>query len=168
MNSIFKRRSIRKFSDKSVDESIIKELLTAGMSAPSAGNCQPWHFIVIDDKQKLQDIASFHPYAKMVAQSPIAILVCAEPAREKHVGFWPQDCAAATQNILLYATEKGLGNVWVGIHPKEDMKKEFVERFDIPEGIIPFGLIPIGYAAEEKQPNQRYLEERIHKNNWGK
>jgi len=166
MDVILKRRSIRKYQDKEVSESKINEILKAAMSAPSAGNQQPWHFIVIDDKQKLDKITEIHSYAKMAGDCDKAILVCGDLSLETHEGFWVQDCSAATQNILLAIEHKGLGGVWVGIYPRENRINNFKELFALPENVIPFSLIPLGYPAEKKSPADRFNESRIHKNEW--
>lgn len=166
MDIILNRRSIRKYTDQEVSDSDIHDLLKAGMSAPSAGNQQPWHFIIIEDKEILQKIPDIHPYAGMAAQAPRALLVCGDLSEETSPGFWVQDCSAATQNILLAAESKGLGAVWAGIYPREDRVKNFTELFNLPEQVIPFSLIPVGYPAEEKGRADRFKEERIHKNKW--
>jgi len=166
MDTILKRRSIRKYKDKEVSKATIKDILKAAMSAPSAGNQQPWHFIVIDDKQKLNQIPEFHSYAKMAADCAKAILVCGDLKLETHEGFWVQDCAAATQNILLAIESKGLGGVWVGIYPRDNRIDNFKKLFSLPENIIPFSLVPLGYPAEKKPAADRFDETRIHNNEW--
>ncbi|MFW6008056.1 MAG: nitroreductase family protein [archaeon] len=166
MEAVFNRRSIRKYQDREVAEEDIKDLLQAGMSAPSAGNEQPWHFIVITDREILDKIPEIHEYADMTQEAPVAILVCGDLDEQKHGGFWDQDCAAATQNILITIQDKGLGGVWCGIHPNKKRINDFKEFFDLPENIIPFSLIPLGYPAERKSPADRFDESRIHKNRW--
>ena len=166
MDLILKRRSIRKYKDKEVPESDIKELLKAGMSAPSAGNQQPWQFIIINEKNILDKIPNIHPHADMAPQASKAILVCGDLDLDSHKGFWVQDCSAVTQNILLAIESKNLGGVWVGIYPREKRIENFKKLFNLPENIIPFAIIPLGYPAEEKSPAQRYKENRIHINKW--
>jgi len=166
MKTIYKRRSIRKYLDKKVDNSLINELLKAGMNAPSAGNEQPWEFIVVDKKSILDQIPSVHPYAAMTKQAAAAIVVCADKNRFNHGEFWIQDCSSATQNILLEITEQGLGGVWLGVYPREERVNGIKELLDLPENIIPFSLIPLGYAAEEKKANNRFKKKKIHFNRW--
>ncbi len=166
MDILYRRRSIRKYTDSPVSEDDIKKIIKAGMNAPSAGNEQPWHFIMINDRKKMDAIAGFHPFAQMIRQAPAAILVCGEPALEKHKGLWVQDCSAATQNMLLEIADLGLGGVWVGIYPREKRMTGIRELFNIPEDIIPFSLIPLGYPAEEKEPNDKFMEDRIRVNKW--
>lgn len=166
MKAILERRSVRKYTDQPVSEQDIKDLLTAAMAAPSAGNARPWHFVVINDRQILDEIPKFHQYAAMLKQAPVAILVCAEQALEKHKGYWVQDCAAATENILIAASAKDLGAVWVGVHPIDQYVLKLQELLKIPENITPFSLVAVGHAAEEKEPANRYDQTRVHNNQW--
>lgn len=166
MNSIYKRRSIRKFSNREVDITHINKLVKAAMNAPSAGNEQPWEFIIITERTILDQIPMVHPYATMAKQAAAAILVCADKKRFNHGELWIQDCSAATENLLLEITESGLGGVWLGVYPREDRIKGLKELIKLPENIIPFSLVPLGYAAEDKKPNDRFDKERIHYNGW--
>lgn len=166
MEAILFRRSIRKYTSQPVSQEVIKELLQAAMSAPSAGNEQPWHFIVIDDRQILNEIPKYHPYSKMLKEAPVAILVAGDVNLEKYKGFWVQDCSAATQNILIAAQVKGLGAVWLGIYPLEDRVKAIRQLLGIPENVIPLSLVSIGYPAEQKPPANRFNPARIHYNRW--
>jgi len=120
MDEIFERRSIRKYKKKKVEEEKIEKLLKAATAAPSAGNEQPWHFIVIRDRDKLNHLAEVHPYAKMLKEASLAIAVCADLDKQRHEGFWVQDCAAATQNILLEAVSLDLGAVLIGAYPNQE------------------------------------------------
>lgn len=147
MHEIFKRRSIRKYLDKPVAKEDIDDLLRAAMAAPSAGNEQPWEFIVVDDKNVLKKIADVQPYAKMLYEAPVAIVVCGDLNKEKHKGFWVQDCSAATQNILLEATDKGLGTVWIGVYPDDTRVKDISNIFGIPSNVIPLSIVAVGYPA---------------------
>ena len=160
------RRSIRAFTPRPVSLEIVRELVRAAMHAPSAGNEQPWHFVILTDRELLDKIPDFHPYAGMLAEAPVAVLVCGDPRQEKHPGMWVQDCAAATQNLLLAAHAKGLGAVWVGVHPREDRIEPLRRLMALPEVVIPFALIPIGHPAETPESEDRYRPELIHLNKW--
>jgi len=166
LDAIHTRRSIRKYLDKPVPAEMLETIVRAGMAAPSAGNQQPWHFIVITDLAKREAIPAFHPYSKMVVQAPAAILVCGDPAGKKWPAFWDQDCSAATQNMLLAARELGLGSVWVGIHPEKDRIEGCRRLFGIPEHIIPFALIPIGWTDAKFEALDRFRPELIHREMW--
>jgi len=166
MKEIFERRSIRKYTGKEVSDESIKELLKAAMSAPSAGNQQPWDFIVVKDRAVLNEIPKVHQYAQMLKEAPVAIVVCGVLEREKHAGYWMQDCAAAIENILIEAQFLGLGAVWLGVYPREDRVIGLTKLLEIPENVIPIAVISIGYPAESKEASQRYDEKKIHRDKW--
>ena len=166
MDNILSRRSIRKYQNKPVSDEIIKTILRAAMSAPSAGNKQPWDFLVIRDRKILDAVPDIHPYAKMVLEAPLAIIVCCDTSQEVRKGFWIQDCSAASQNILLAAHALGLGSVWCGLYPNEERVKAFQDLLEMPKEVIPFSFIPIGYPAEEKPPADRYSDEKVHYDYW--
>lgn len=166
MSTIFKRRSIRNYTNRVVPEKLIEKILRAGMAAPSAGNQQPWHFIVIDERKILDSIPDFHPSSKMLKEVNHAIVVCGELAREKAEGYWIQDCSAATQNMLLMATELELGSVWLGVHPIKERVEGVKNLLKIPDGVMPLCIIAIGYPDESKEPVDRFDSSRIHNNSW--
>ena len=103
MKEIFERRSIRKYTNQPISDDDVKKLLRAAMAAPSSGNQQLWEFVVIRDREILDNITRIHPCSKMLKEAQLAITVCADLGREINIGYWPQDCAAATENILLEA-----------------------------------------------------------------
>ncbi len=164
LEAIFTRRSIRKYTDEPVTEEKIKTLLEAGMNAPSANNRQPWHFIVVDERERLNAIMEVHPYSKMLAQAPLAIIVCGDITRSER--YWQQDCAAATENLLLAARALGLGSVWLGVYPKEDRTKGITKIFNLPKNIRPLCVIAVGHPAEEAGCVERYDPSKVHHNQW--
>ncbi len=166
MKAIKNRRSIRSYKNKEVPEEILTNLIKASMYAPSAGDEQPWEFIIIDREDILQKISQKQSNAQMVKQAPVAVLLCADLSRVKHDDFWVQDCAAATQNFLLAAHEMGLASCWVGIHPRKERVKDFNKMFELPDQIIPFALLPLGYADENPPQPDRFDATRIRKNKW--
>lgn len=166
LEAIHTRRSIRQYQDKSVPEELLRKLLSAAMTAPSARNQQPWEFIVITEKDLLQKISGVNPNADMAAEAPLAILVCGNLAIETSPGYWVIDCAAATQNLLLAAHALGLGAVWTGTYPNEDRMDGYTELFDLPEYILPHSLVVLGYPQEQPLSQDRFQEERIHYNGW--
>lgn len=166
IKAILTRRSIRKYIKKPISEKDISDILESAMSAPSAGNEQPWHFIVINDPKILREIPSFHNHAQMLNDASVAILVCNDKRLEKHGEMWIQDCSAATENILIAVNAKELGAVWLGIYPREERINGMRKLLCIPDHIIPFSLISIGYPGEQKPPANRYDASRVHKNKW--
>ena len=139
-------------------------MLECAMSAPSAGNSQSWHFIIIDDKEIFEKIIQFHPHAKMTLSASHAILVCADINLEKYNGRYPLDCSAATMNILLSAHALGIGSVWVGIYPEKTRMNGMRNIFSLPENIVPISLVSLGYPDEIRERQERYKAERIHHN----
>lgn len=164
--ALHNRRSIRKFENRPVDDAVLKDILDAAMMAPSAGNGQPWQFIVVTDQDKLEGAARINTYAQMAPKAPVSVLVCGDLSLEKYPGYWVQDCSAAIQNMLLAAYGKGLGSVWTGIYPMEDRIAGFKELFGLPEHVIPLGLIVLGHPAQSPSSKSRYREDRIHSNQW--
>lgn len=167
MKAIMSRRSIRKYTDQMVSDEQVKALLEAAMAAPSAGNEQPWHFIVIRDGELMDKVTEVHPHAASIKQASVAILICADTRLSKYdVDYWVQDCAAATENLLIAVQALGLGAVWLGVYPREERIAGLRQLFGIPREVIPFSLISIGYPAEQRKPEDRYREDRIHLNRW--
>ncbi len=166
MKAIFTRRSIREYTDKEISDDIIKQIIKAGFSAPSAANQQPWQFIIIDDKDILNKIPGFHQRAKFVTKAKKAILICADKKLEKFENYWPVDCSAATENMLLAARALGLGGCWIGIYPQENRMQELKNIFNLPKSVIPFSIVSLGFTNEEQKEVDRFKEDRIHYNKW--
>ena len=164
--TILGRRSIRRYSDMKVADLDLDRLLRAAMAAPSAGNQQPWHFVVIRERALLDAIPPIHPNAGMARNAPLAILVCGDVAGRRYPEFWVQDCSAATENLLLAAHSRGLGAVWCGIYPDLERATAFRTLLGIPEQIIPMALVVVGHPAESKPPADRYDPERVHWDGW--
>ena len=162
------RRSIRRFKNKEVTPELLEEIIEAGMYAPSARNEQPWHFMVISDRLLKDKLMKAHPYAGMLDQAPLAILVCGDTKLETSKGYWPIDCSASTQNILLAAHAAGLGAVWLGVHPRQERKEAIRNIFSLPSNIEPFALIALGYPDEQKEMPNRFNAGRIRYNRWVK
>lgn len=166
LKAISTRRSIRQFTSQEISEDLVEKILRAGMQAPSARNYQPWHFTVITDRKLLDKIPQVHPYAKMMYQATLAILVCGDLKLEKSVEYCAINCSAATQNILLAAHDLGLGAVWLGVYPREERIKGLAKVFNLPDHIVPISLIACGYPAEKIDAEDRFKKERVHRNEW--
>lgn len=167
IEAILARRSIRKYRKKTVPKKLIDELLKAAMNAPSACNEQPWHFVIISDREVLDEVHKRHPHSYALREAPVAIVVCVDLnlAEEDRV-WWVQDCSAAAENILIAAQAKGLGAVWLGVYPKDDRVKGLRRSLSLPRNVIPLCIIPIGYPAERKHYENRYQSSRVHHNCW--
>ncbi|XXJ18209.1 nitroreductase family protein [Desulfovibrio caledoniensis] len=160
------RRSIRKFIDKPVPDEMVTQILEAAMMAPSAGNGQPWQFIVVNERKRLDAMVDLHPYVKMVLQAQVGVIVCGDLSKEKYPGYWVQDCAAAMENMLLAVHALGLGAVWTGIYPKEDRVTGYRAMFNIPDHVIPLGFAPIGWPAQQPKSESRFNPKRVHYNTY--
>jgi nitroreductase len=163
---ILTRRSIRKYTDRSVADDVVKQLLQSAMAAPSSANQQPWHFVVIRDRTILSRVSKIHTFSYMLDRAALAILVCEDPTFEVNSGRGPLDCSAATMNILLAAHALGLGAVWVGIFPVQERIEKTRSLLDIPEHIIPIALVSLGYADEKPPREDRFKQERVHYDCW--
>ena len=166
LEAIHTRRSIRCYTDEQIEDGTIKKLLAAAMSAPSAANEQPWEFIVIKDRTMLDAIPTFSPFASMVRDAPVGILICGDTRKAIVPGFWVQDCSAATQNLLLAAHALGLGAVWTGVYPMEGHVAGFTKHCQLPEGVIPLAFVVVGYPADTPAMQERFSEDRIHADVW--
>ena len=151
---IHKRRSIRKYKAGDVTAEHTRMMLEAAMMAPSARNSKPWEFVVIRDAETRRKLAEAHPYCK-ANDVPMVIAVCGFPALSE---FWQQDCGAATQNILLTATDLGYGTCWCGVYPTDraDKIKAIAGREPVP-----VMLITVGIAAESPDARGRYDEGKV-------
>ena len=161
-DALLKRRSTRKYLDKEVSDEIIEELLHAAMSGPSACNRRPWIFYVIKDQDKLNELRKASRFSNMNA--PLAIVVVGDLSRSLPLqlkDFWIQDCSAATENILLRATDLGLGSLWCGIYPQKRPVERVKEILGITNSDIPLNIIYIGYGDEEKESRDQYEKNRV-------
>ncbi len=160
---ILKRRSIRRFEQRPVEEEKITTLLKAAMAAPSAVNSQPWEFVVVTEDAILQKLRAAMEYGKMLA--PLVIVPLGSPrVASSFAGetYWVQDCTAALENILIAAANIGLGAVWVGVYPRLRKMAAVREILNIPADVFPLALLHIGYPAEQKPTGTKYKPERVH------
>ena len=164
--TIHSRRSIRNYTQEEVSSEHLETILRAAMSAPSAGNAQPWQFVVVKDKARLNRVAEIHPHAGMAPRAPMGILVCGDVSKERFPGYWAQDCSAAIQNMLLAVQGLGLGAVWTGIHPAAEREAAFKAEFKLPDHVIPLAFIVIGHPDQALARMDRYQPERIHNEIW--
>jgi nitroreductase len=149
------RRSIRAFKPQDIPEETVEKLIDAARHAPSAGNIQPWEFVIArnpDTKKKLAQAA----HQAFIEEAPVVIAVCADEKRSAsgygnrgETLYCIQDTAAAIQNILLTAYSLGLGTCWIGAFNENEAKKALKP----PKGIRPVAMIPVGYP--NKTPSQR-------------
>jgi nitroreductase len=166
LQALYQRRSIRKYTNKPVPKEIQDKLIKAAMYAPSARNYQSWQLIIIDNRKILDDISALHPYAKMMKQATLAVLVCADKNIEAEDGYNAINCSVATQNLLLAAFDLGLGSCWLGVYPRKERVKEISEYFKLPDHIMPINLVALGWPDERKDMPDRLDLSKVHYNKW--
>jgi nitroreductase len=169
LNVIYTRRSVRKFTGAKVKKEDLDAILRAGMSAPSAVNVQPWAFVVVTDRNILDELCGSLPYAKMLDKAGAAIIVCGIPDKDDTYAknYWVMDCSLASGNILLAAHALGYGAVWTAAYVDIERVKSVRRILSIPENIIPLNVIPIGVPADgDAKPVDKFRQEYIHWEKW--
>lgn len=156
--AIKNRRSIRAFERKAVSEEQIERLIDAARHAPSAGNIQPWEFVIVRDQQIKQQLSVAALNQTFIEEAPVVIVVCANEARSgqgygsRGVNLYCiQDTAAATENMLLAMCAMGLGACWIGAF-REEMVRQALKT---PIYVRPVAIIPVGYSSEKPAPRRR-------------
>lgn len=164
---IHQRKSVRNFTEQKVTDEQVDILLAAAMAAPTGKNRQPWEFIVVRDREVMDSWAGKLPYAKMLKQASLAIVVCGN-SNEENGGssYWEVDCSAATQNLLLAAESMGLGAVWTAAYPYADRESVVRDEYNMPDDIRVLNIIPIGYPTGKEKPKDKYKPEKIHYGKW--
>ena len=169
IENILARKSVRAFTPKPVENEKVDLLLKAAMAAPTAVNKQPWAFVVVDDRNVLDQLAAELPYAKMTAQAPLAIVVCGDLSKALNGEtdrYWMLDCSAASENLLLAAESMGLGAVWTAVYPESDRMAKVRTVLSLPDYIVPLNLIPVGYPQHQEEAKDKFNTENIHYNKW--
>ncbi|MCD8302628.1 MAG: nitroreductase family protein [Prevotellaceae bacterium] len=169
LTAIATRTSIRAYEETPVEEEKVETLLRAAMAAPTAANRQPWRFVVITERGILDSIPTFLPTARMLSGAPLAIVVCGDMSDtlpDEGREYWVQDASAATENLLLAAHAMGLGAVWCGVYPLQERVQAMQQMLDMPEGILPLNIVAIGYPAEQPEPKDKWMPEKIHYQRW--
>ncbi|MCX6279949.1 MAG: nitroreductase family protein [Bacteroidetes bacterium] len=163
LNIINTRRSVRKFTNETISETDICEILEAGMNAPSAGNEQAWQFIVMTDKSVMKEYSKLNQNVGYLKNASAAILVCGDTKLEKNIGYHFHDCCAATENILLAIHAKGMGGVWgaVFLNAIDDIR----ELLNLPSNLNPVSVIPFGhFEGKTHDVKSRYDKQKVHWN----
>ncbi|WP_346048513.1 nitroreductase family protein [Ihuprevotella massiliensis] len=165
LENILTRTSIRKFKQQPVEDAKIEALLRAGMAAPTSGNKQPWHFVVLKEKKDIEKYAESNQYhAEDIKKTPLFIFVCADTTRMaegQSKDLWIQDLSAASENILLAAHALGLGACWTTVYPIEKKVKGISKTLNLPSHLIPLNGIIIGYPAEMEQPKDKWDVQKV-------
>ncbi|MEO0068345.1 MAG: nitroreductase family protein [candidate division WOR-3 bacterium] len=159
---IRRRLSVRAYKPDPVPEEVLRRILEAARLAPSAKNYQPWRFIVVTDEKIRQELVPACRGQSFIAQAPVVICACAieNEAWKGMGGYWSAaevDVTIALEHIILAATAEGLGTCWIGAFIEAEVKRVL----QIPEGVKPVALTPLGYPAQEPKPRPRKALEEI-------
>ena len=174
---IMSRKSVRSYTQEAIPAEKVEVLLKAAMAAPTAMNVQPWRFVVVTDQAVKDQLAG--PRGGMIANAPLVIVVCgeatfmrkpwgqpdAEPVEAENP-FWFEDCAAATENLLVAAESIGLGAVWTACYPMPDRMEPTIAALALPDNVKPFAVVPVGYPAGDDQPKDKWKPENVHYDKW--
>ena len=174
IDTILKRRSVRTFTDQPISQEDIHTILKAGMAGPTAVNRRDWSFLVVTDPHKLDEIADAKgPTAEPLRRAVLGIVVCGDLERALPAcpEFWTVDAAIACQNMLLAATELGIGSVWLGVWPVQEFVQKERTLLELPETIVPHSILAFGCAAEQEQfsgrpPRPEWESDRVHFGVW--
>jgi len=158
------RRSVRKYkTGMTIPQEHIDLMLEAAMCAPSACNSRPWEFVVVESAEVRKSITQIQPYCKSLTDASMAIVVCGAPDALPDApgeGYWPQDCAAATENILLQAIELGYGTCWCAIHPNRKVEEAMAKLLNVKT--TPLSLIIVGVPDESPKQRGFFDQSRVH------
>jgi nitroreductase len=102
----------------------------------------------------------------MLKEASHAVIVCGDTSLAKYPDFWVQDCAAATENLLLAAQDLGIGSVWLGVYSNPPVFEGIRKFLGLAENILPFSIVSLGFPAERKETADRYDDDRVHWNKW--
>lgn len=166
LEAITARASIRRYTPQPVGEDQLHTLLNAGFCAPSADNVRPWQFIAVRERAQLRRLAQAGPYTYMLDEAPLALAVCGDTRYQPEETLLLEDCAAATQNILLAVHGLGLGAVWCGITPHSPMMDNCRRLLALPAWLRPIALLSIGHPAEQRARPPRYEADKVHYEQW--
>ena len=168
MNPIFKRTSVREYDDAPIGKKKVEKILRAAMQAPSAGNQQPWEFVVVDEPELLDKLSACSPYASPTSRAPLAIVPLMRTEGLRFGSMREQDMGACVENILLEATKLGIGSVWQAIYPEPDRVALVSTALGLSKDLEPFCIVALGYPADGTLPEQkrRYDAARVHFNGY--
>lgn len=168
LSVIHSRKSVKFFTGAPVSNESLDKIIRAGMAAPTAVNKQPWSFVVVTDRKKLDALAAGLPNARGIDKAGAAIIVCSEPekANLQSKDFAIIDASLASENILLATEAMGLGGHWTASFPYEDKMKHVRTVLGIPANIIPLNVILVGVPTGQDKPKDKYQKDKIHWGTW--
>jgi nitroreductase len=177
MDNILSRKSVRSYTEQKLTDAQIETLLRAAMAAPSGSNIQPWSFVVLTDPSEYDTIFEGNFNMEKFKQAAAVFVLCAdttvtrtprgggEPVTMPN-GTWRDDLGAATENLLLAAESMGLGACWTASYPYEDRYMPPKKALGLPDTVIPYAIVPVGYPAGDEQPKDKWDPAKVHYGRW--
>lgn len=177
MDNILSRKSVRSYTEQKLTDAQIETLLRAAMAAPSGSNIQPWSFVVLTDPSEYDTIFEGNFNMDKFKQAAAVFVLCAdttvtrtprgggEPVTMPN-GTWRDDLGAATENLLLAAESMGLGACWTASYPYEDRYMPPKKALGLPDTVIPYSIVPVGYPAGDEQPKDKWDPAKVHYGRW--
>ena len=179
MQNILSRKSVRSYTGDTISAAVMENLLRAAMSAPTGMDIRPWSFVVLTDKSQYETIFEGNGNMKKFMESGAIVVVCADttvtrPTREDPDGpavtrpnpMWRDDVAAATENLLLAVEAYGLGACWTACYPFENTMTPVRKGLGLPDNVVPYAVVPVGYPSTENAPKDKWDSSRIHYDRW--
>jgi len=179
IRTIMSRKSVRSFTDQPIPAEYRETMLKAAMAAPTGSNIQPWHFVVLTDKSQYEKVFENNFNMRIFNSAAAVVVFCADttvtrPPRNnpdgepvtRPSGTWRDDLGACTENFLLAAESLGLGAVWTAGYPYSDRYASMKRELGIPDPILPYCAVAVGYPAGDEQPKDKWKPERIHYEKW--
>ena len=179
IRTIMSRKSVRSFTDQPIPAEYMETMLKAAMAAPTGSNIQPWHFVVLTDKSQYEKVFENNFNMRIFNSAAAVVVFCADttvtrPPRNnpdgepvtRPSGTWRDDLGACTENFLLAAESLGLGAVWTAGYPYSDRYASVKRELGIPDPILPYCAVAVGYPAGDEQPKDKWKPERIHYEKW--
>lgn len=179
IRTIMSRKSVRSFTDQPIPAEYMETMLKAAMAAPTGSNIQPWHFVVLTDKSQYEKVFENNFNMRIFNSAAAVVVFCADttvarPPRDnpdgapvvRPSGTWRDDLGACTENFLLAAESLGLGAVWTAGYPYSERYASMKRELGIPDPILPYCAVAVGYPAGDEKPKDKWKPERIHYEKW--
>lgn len=162
MNSIFHRRSIRRYTSESVSQEDIDQIIKAGMAAPTACNDKQWEFYIVRNPEIKELLAESSKYAGCAQLAPVVIVPCYHVNTGMAPEYTDINMAIVCENMWLEADSLNLGAVMLGIAPEKERMAAVAKILDLPADIQPFALMPVGHPASQPREMNKFDASRIH------
>ena len=179
MQNILSRKSVRSYTGDTIPAEVMENILKAAMAAPTGMDVRPWIFIVLTDKSQYETIFAGNFNMKKFMESGAVVVVCADTTvtrapRENPDGpavtmpnqIWRDDMGACTENLLLAVEAYGLGACWTACYPFPNTMEPVKRTLGLPETVVPYAIVPIGYPSTDNLPKDKWDPSRIHYDRW--